>query len=68
MTTLLEDRYQSRYWHHLVIPPSVYPYTLLMFCFIEYVITANGVLISVWYLFIVTIYFRTSNSWMHLVA
>ena len=46
VTTLLEDHYQSRYWHHLVIPPSVYPYTFPMFCFIEYVVTANGMFIS----------------------
>ena len=67
VTAFIEDRYQSRYWHHLVIPPAVYPYTFPLLCFIEYIITANGIFISVWYLFLVTVYFRTSHAWMQLV-
>lgn len=68
VATLLEDRYQSRYWHHLVIPPSVYPYTFPMFGFIEYIITANGMFITLYYLAMVTVYFRTSSAWMQIVG
>ena len=68
VTTLIEDRYHSRYWHHLVIPPSVYPYTFPIFCLLEYIITANGMFISLCYLFVVTLYFCTSSAWMQLVG
>ena len=67
VTAFLEDRYQSRYWHPYVIPTSVYPYVFPLLCLVEYIITANGIFISVWYLFLVSVYFRTSHAWMQLV-
>ena len=65
--TFVGDRHQSRYWYHLVIPSSVYPFTLPIIFVIEYVITANNMVVIIWYLFVLTMYFSTSSAWMELV-
>ena len=65
--TFVGDRFQSRYWHHLVIPSWIYPVTVPIIFVVEYIITANGMVIVVWYLFVWVMYFRTSCAWVGLV-
>ena len=67
-TGFIEDRYQSRYWHHLVIPPSVFPYLMPLLAVLEYFITAHGMMTGMWYFWIATVYFNTSKTWMTLVV
>ena len=67
-TNFLEERHQSRYWHHLVIPPSIFSFTLPVLGVVEYIITAQGIQNAVWYLYLVTVYFKTSSAWMQLVS
>ena len=66
-STFVGDRHQSRYWYNLVIPPSIYPFTVPVIFVIESMITANSMFISMWYLFVFVMYFKTSTAWMELV-
>ena len=67
-TAFIEDRYQSRYWYHLVIPASVFPYVVPVIGVWEYFITTHGMSAALWYLVLITMYFQTSKSWISLVT
>ena len=67
-TAFLQDRYQSRFWHHLVIRPLIFPIVAPLFGMLEYFITTHGFLTSAWYVWLMTVYFNTSKVWMSLVV
>ena len=63
----LQEWHHSRYWHHLVIPESIFPFTLPFFGILEYIITALSAHPGALYMYLMTVYFKSSSAWLDLI-